>query len=264
MAKPGIISLTQESAHFVLGNMGSLVNQLKIIFPLTLLTNLATIYAAHYKIDYLSLAMLVPIVYLYTCFALSWHKTSLIGPEEAHTVNPFAFPRGNISFLVLYGSFILIVAALLMGIDALGYYARQSGDKNVELIGGIGSFVLLGIALVPLTIFSFKLPAKSLNVDLTLKETRQVSRGLVSKVIFSMVIVIVVALLVIALYAFIVGLVVGIVTKGEEPATITALFSQFFLGIPVQVISMLITAISITILSKAYQWGAQNNAHAPV
>lgn len=254
-----VFNLVGEAKDFVFSNLDVLKSHLIVIFPFVLLFELINNFGEAFGATWVALLTFIPILYLYGCFALSWHRSSLMGASPDHAVNPLELRPENKGFILLF-----------FGVAGLPFLFGILMGAGVGL-ASVGGEIALGIALIiaiPVSIWgiiqliriSFLLPARSVDVKLSLADARRASRGLIGKIFLSGVVVTFAFSLVIMLYALIVGLVVGIITTGSEPSPLTTGLTMFILGIPMIVAGFVYTAINVTILSRAYQWGIQNNA----
>lgn len=256
----GSFALAKESAQFVFSSMRVLLNQIKILFPLMLALSLVDILCEIYEVRYLPYATAFVSVYLYGCLALSWHRYSLSDVVPEKPINPFFMSREDFKFIRLF--FLIAILPILMGV-ALG--AVAGGGKAVA---GQTGFMLAFLIVVPVFIyafiqfirFSFKMPAKSMGVDLSFADAKRASRGMISRILLSGFFIAVAATVAMLVYAIITGVSIGFASGGDEPGDVAKIVMGFILGAPVIFLVIVLTAINITILSKAYQWGIQNNA----
>lgn len=261
MAQPlRVFSLLGDSVAFVNGNIPVLMDHLKIIFPLALLMELINSFGRATGNEWVALLTIIPIIYLYACFALSWHRSSLMGADSAHAVNPFDFSSDTRSFVLLFFgiAFLPFLIGLFVG-GAFGF-ASAGADKAIVAITGITAIIVSVYFLIQVIRYSFALPARSVGVKLSLKEARKVSKGLVWRILSAMGLAATVFGFAIMLYALIMGLTVGVITRGDEPSELSGGIVTFIFQVPLMVAGFYLMAINITILSKAYQWGMQNNA----
>jgi hypothetical protein len=255
-----VFSLTKESISFVFSNAGILKDHLKIIFPAILLVSLIEKIGQMYELKWIVFVTLVPMMYLYACFALGWHRSSLTAPSSSHMVNPFNMRKEDMKFVYVYFglAFVPFVVAIILG--ALFGLATTSGNTGLIALAGVllvsGSIFLF----IQLLRVSFLLPAQSVGVSLTLSDARKASRGLIWKLLSAGAIVSFLFLICMFIYGLIVGLTVGVMSKGAEPDKIMTGAVGFIFEIPILIAAMFVTAITVTMLSKAYQWGMQNNS----
>ncbi len=257
--RPGSFALAKESAQFVFTSMGILFHQIKILFPAMLVLSLIDILCDVYAIQYVPFATALISVYLYACLALTWHRYSLSGNIPSSPINPLSISREDFKFIRLF--FLLAIIPVLMGV-ALGAIAGGG-----QAVAGQAGLVMAFLIIIPVFIYafiqflrySFKLPAKSLGVDLSFADAKRASRGMISRILLAGFFIGVAAAMVLLVYAIISGISVGFASGGEEPGDIAKVIMGVVLGAPVLLIFVVLTAINITILSKAYQWGIQNN-----
>lgn len=253
-------TLITSSKDFVFQNLAALREQLTVLFPLMLIFALINVIAESMKIEWMSLATFLPTTYLYACFALSWHRTSLYGPDRSHKVNPFAVRAEDKKFFLTF--FALVLAPILLGAVIGGIFGALSVAQNTALM--VGALIISVVAFIffifELVRQSFRLPANSVGVSLTSDEARKASKGLVWRIMLAMTVVSIAFFLSVMLYGFIVGLGLASVLQGDETTQIMSIFTGFFLSIPIHAAAMVLMAVNVTILSKAYQWGMQHNA----
>jgi len=270
-----VMKLVSDAKEFVFSNIDLLKNHLKIIFPLVLLVELVnSVIKAMYVVPatptsaqvvppvviVVSLVSVLLITYLYACFALSWHRSSLIGPNPDHAVNPLSWDPANKGFLMVFFGMVLLpfLVSLLVGM-------------GIGIITVSKSPLLIGIAILAAIVFSvyfliflirisFMLPARSVNVQLTMADAKRASRGLVWKILGAGFVVALGFAVVLFLYTMIAGLTLGMVAKDANPSSLMTGLVTFLIGVPIQAVSFVVAAFNVTILSRAYQWGMQNNA----
>lgn len=258
--RPGVAALAGSSIDFVFKNIRILFEQVKIIFPLLLLMEVISGAAEGQGFKWIPAVTLIPSIYLYACFALSWHRSSLAGPSAAHAVNPFSVPKEDMGFIGLFFAvtFLPLLAGLLVG-GLIGGAAVI--DNTAVMIAAVVIALPVSVyGFIQFIRYSFKLPARSLGVPLTFKEAKQASRGMVSKAFLAGVMVLSGGWIVFFIGALVMALTVGMITAGSEPGLVGEIFMTILFGAPILAGTMILTAINITILSKCYQWGIQNNA----
>ncbi len=258
--KPGVFQLIGDAKDFVFGNFDALKEQAKVIFPLLLLLELINALGHGSGIVWIQLVTAIPSLYLLACFALSWHRASLQGPQYGQNVNPFAPAREDWKFIGLFIGFVFVplVAGVLYGALAGGVSAALQSKAVVTLIviGGIILFIYVMITLLRL---SFMLPARSVGVPLSMADAKRSSRGLLWKLIGSGFLVAMVFYIAVLIYMIIVGIIVGVAVGSATGTGLAGGLIQFFLTIPVFAGTFILTAMNVTILSRLYQWGIQNN-----
>ncbi len=254
MTIPGVIALTKESVGFVFGNIGTLVRHLRIIFPVLLFLMILEIVGTSNGMAFMPAVTLIPNFILMCLFVLSWHRVSLMGTGSDHSIDPFnlrQYDWGFIGIVLLLG-LIPAVPLFLVGF-AVGYANGTGANINPGFAGLLLIPIMIALFVV-LTKLYFVLPARSVGVKLTFREAWMISRGATWPVIGSMMLMGVGLMIAAFIFLFVFGIIAGLFGGGEMSTV-----SAFILMVPILVIQFLFGAIYITLLSRAYRWGAENN-----
>lgn len=255
-----VMKLVGDSKNFVFSNLHILKDHAKIIFPMVLLLQLANNIAQATELKWVPLLTIIPILFLYGCFALSWHRTSLMGASSSHAINPLEWNKKDNGFMLLFFGLALVPMLCGVVIGAVFGGAYASGNTIVIGLAVIAVIAASIYAFLQIIRFSFKLPAKSVDVTLSMDDAKRASKGQIGKMIGAGVIIGLVYGATILLYGLVVALTVGMVVSGEEPTPMMTGIMTFLFGVPVTAAGFVLVALNVTVLSKAYQWGIQNNA----
>lgn len=268
MSKLSVFGLSKVSYQFVRNNMSSLIGQIKIFFPFILVLKLAQVLSAYHGYTVLTFGLFVITLAIYALFALSWHRVSLQGASKAEIALPHKMGKVEWAFVGLFFLMILIpfVGGAVIGFSGgmiRGYHERIGQDMSVGM-KGIMAFIYLAFIFVIMTAvtrLSFILPARSVGVPLSFKDAWRASKGTVWPFLGSNIVFILFFVLVLVLYSVAVSVAMAIASGGVEPdvQSLPQLMVRYVVGIPVEAGAMMVTAVIVSSLSFAYQWGIQNN-----
>ena len=257
MDKPGVISLTKQSAGFVFDNKNVFLHHVRYLFPLMALLSFGETFAAQQEMKWVPFALLIPNFILLSLLALSWHRVSLRGTNEDHSINPFNVSQYDFKFIgIMLGlGFIPVAAGLVSGV-AVGISTKvldiseKTGDVLFLLVG-VPIILFLAITLVKMY---FVLPARSVGVKIGFDEARKISKGMVWPVIGASILFSIGMLLSAMLCGGVLGFVLYAV-MGEQADW----FSEYILSLVGLFLGFVYIALNVTSLSRAYRWGAENN-----
>jgi len=257
--------LRQDSWDFVFNNLDSLKTHARYLFPVFLVLGVVDTVIEHYKIEWAMVATILISIYFTGFFALSWHRFSLIGESENKVINPFELQPEDLSFIKLF--FVLSAAPtalvfFIFGGVAGSVYVFEENPHYILLAVIIGMVLLIGITWLFLRL-AFLLPAKSMRLNIPLNETKVIARGLRLKILWVMTLFTLVSGVVLMIYAITIGLVLisilGLLGMSSEEPSLSADLLGFILSVPIYIVVIVYAALNITVLSRAYQWGMQNN-----
>lgn len=261
MSRPGAIALSRESFSFLRANLGTFAAHLKYALPLVILLAVVRQGMRFYGYDHLLLVLMVPSFFIYGCFILSWHRVSLRGPENINPVNPFMMTKDDFKFILTFAGLSGTLYFILAGMN-------YAADK---VLPGQGTGIILAaqIAMLATTLFamywflrlSFIFPAQAQGVSLTMGDVLRASRGMVLSLIganFMMGLLFVVAF---SVYGLVAGMIATVSGGDAELSRVGAASIGLVLSVPVHVAIFFVIAFGVTALSRAYQWGMENNAH---
>lgn len=275
--RPSIKALIAESHRFVWENRDwALAYSMPLIIPIVIFSALSQLAGYYYE---LFGVFELGVVYLYACFALSWHRAFLIAPRSEYTVSPFHLKQGE-------GKFLLTVCALGLG-PILVILCAAIPVLLGKIIGGEVGILIGTLFVIPILIYGsiklarcfFVLPARSMNVAMSLNEAHQISRGLLMPFLVSSTMLVILFCAVTFLptavimaqdfldyYAYMESLEdlsaqptaeeVNSVVEGLYSFQITLMLFVFVTlpSIPLWIYTI---ALNVGILSRLYQWAVQ-------
>ncbi|HEU4839154.1 MAG TPA: hypothetical protein VFS88_07075 [Micavibrio sp.] len=258
MNKPGAISLAKQSGSFVFDNMNMLMRHLRYLFPLLALLSFAEAFCAQQEVKWVPIALLIPNFIFLSLFVLSWHRASLRGTGEDHSINPFDISQYDFRFIgVMFTLALVPLAAGVVFGAAAGILTKIAGlpDQTEKAL-----FLLLGVPLIALLLITmvkmyFVLPARSVGVKLGFGEARKISKGMVWPVIGANILFSTGMALAVILCGGVLGFVLYVVT-GQEANWI----SKYIVSLVGLLFGLVYIALNVTALSRAYRWGAENNS----
>lgn len=257
-SKPGVFALSKESTLFAFSNVKIFFNHIKVVFPLILLCGIVKQAGKLQGLDWMPYVIMVCTLFLYSCFALAWHRTCLQGPDKAHERNPVNISGDDWKFIGLFFGVSFLFGAYMEGLNQIVNLLPED-QKGISALGGVAVLIAMGFAMLMFLRASFLFPARSVGVKLTWKEAKRASKGLVwpligTNIIFGMIFVVA-----FSVYAFIVGFIVTVARGGVKPNRMEGFLTDLLLSIPILMAAFFLVALCITALSRAYQWGIQNN-----
>lgn len=257
MSKPGVISLTKQSAAFVFGNMGVLLRHMRYVFPLLALLSFIEALAAQQEMKWVPIALLIPNFIFLSLFVLSWHRASLQGTDHDHSINPFVGSQYDFKFIgiMFLLSMIPVAAGFVCGLS-VGILSKVIGvsdqtGKMILLLLGVPVVLYLLIVMVKMY---FVLPARSVGVKLSFGEARKISKGAVWPVIGSNILFSIGTAAAVLLCGAVFGVIIYAITR-QEPDWV----AQYVLSLAGTFLGLVYIALNVTALSRAYRWGAENN-----
>lgn len=258
-SKPGVFALSKQGTDFVFSNVPLFFNHVKIIFPLMLLCLLANQVRNALYPEITGLPMTIVSLILLSCFVLAWHRSTIQGPNTADQRNPFNLNGSEWKFVLLFSVLCLAYGLLSKGIvSAASIYLPAYGDA----IGTAGKFVafILSLALYYVYIrVAFLFPARSVGVILPAADIKRASRGLVWPVAGSWIIFVLLFTVLFSVYGIVTAMVASVAAGPAGFDKITGVAITFILTTPVVLAFLFCMALCISTLSRAYQWGIQNN-----
>lgn len=270
MSKPTVFTLAGDAKNFVFANLDALKNQAMLLFPMVLVLEFLNSLGRGYDMRWIEALTAIPLILVYACFALSWHRTSLMGPGVSQPVNPFSLEKRDWGFIGVFFGFIFLpfLVGLLYGVVVgimVGIADRTVG-KAVSVIIVLIAIPIFIWGLITLIRLSFLLPARSVGVKLTFAEARRSSKGVLWPLIGTGMVFALMYIIPLLIYGMIVAAIVGVgaMASGAENVTTPSMaLVQFIISVPILAVNFLITALNITALSRAYQWGIKNNPIEP-
>lgn len=263
MTKLTVFGLSAETKDFVFSNLDVLRTHLKIIFPMTLLLLVVEQIGMLTGHEWVRHATIIPKLALYAAFALAWHRTSLMGPSEGHSVHPLHITKDEWKFIAIFLAITLIPAVIMGGMSGAALMVSHTQSKGIAIAVLLGMIVAMIVGSVFLLRLYFILPARSVGVHLTVRDAMKVSKGATWPALGATIIYFMIFLLAATIYSSTVMAVIGMGTEGGDGRNVSDFgvgFIQFLLSIPVLAAMFLLTAMNVTTVSKAYRWGMENNS----
>lgn len=196
----------------------------------------------------------VPQVFLIGCCVLSWHRMFLRGVDFDDVINPFSFKEGESKavFAFMGVSYMPVVLMLILGLLVWGVVSIMG---NVSPLFFLPLFVVYFYGLIQISRFSFVFPALALGHDVTLMEARELSKGLLWKLILSSFLVGLVMMFPMMFVGFFVGFFSGLL--GALP---------FITAFVISVVNMVVTFAALFlyagILSQLYRYAVESRGAA--
>lgn len=248
--------VSNDSIRFVFSNLEALKKHMSVIFPLFLVAAFANHYAVVYKKEWAMLALLFVLGYCVSCFFLTWHRVSLRGlDEKPHS--PFDLSKGVLKFHFMFFGIFIVLNAINR---TMTYLSENPAYIDANLLMAFGSIVPAIIGFVLLFRLMFFLPAQSVGVSLTLKETMKASKGEFGTFLLSSLFLGFAMLVAITIYSVIMASINMFMIGNAHLSQNAVAGISFVLAIPIYAIMFLYAAVEVTALSKLYQHGMQNNA----
>jgi hypothetical protein len=247
--------VANEAIDFVFSNIHVLKKHLLLLFPAFLLLALVNHYAIMYESEFV-IVIKILMAYLISCFALTWHRVALRGGDEKpHRLLDFS-GKAIMFHMVFFAIYIV-----MSGID----FAMKKLEANPEFIEqnailSIAALIAAFAAFYFLMRFMFALPAQSVGVTLSFKDVWRSSRGQVGPLILSGLYVGFLMVMAVMIYSVVMSAINMFVIGGAEISKNMAAGVSFFLSVPIYAAMFLYGAVEVTVLSKLYQAGMQNNA----
>lgn len=258
--KPSGFSLSVEATRDVFADKRLLAESMKVVLPLAVLLNIVMQTAGAMEYAWAGFVVIPFSLFIYGCFALSWHRYALRGFTAENTVNPLRVRKGDgaflLSFTIIMAGYSLAVFGLQMlsAFIVLNYMADY--ETPIYIAGAL--FIL---ATMPFFIrILFLLPAKSIGMKTGFKEARRAARGMVWPVIGAILIFCLLFFVFIVVYMFSIGAALNIAIGTAEISVAAAVTVSVLGALPLQIAVFIIFALYTVTISKAYQWGIQNNA----
>jgi hypothetical protein len=258
--KPNIFKLTGQAIGFVRANIGTLKNHLKILLPLFLLVALTNHLGDIYGYDWVNILTAVPLLYIMSCFSLTWHGVALRGADVAPVKNPFKWEKGDGQFHAMFMGILGLIYCFSAMAERVTLYLQTHDNQALILAGTLSALIVLCAVLWFAVRLMFFLPAQSVGVSLSYAEIKKASKGSMWRFIFGTSLATVAFGIIVSIYLIIVSVIVQATQSNVEVNNLPAALLAFFLSIPVYMAIFFYWATNVTILSRLYRWGMENNA----
>ncbi|HTK83459.1 MAG TPA: hypothetical protein VL625_00100 [Patescibacteria group bacterium] len=274
---PGIRKLARDGVQFVRANRAYVIDYARpTLVPILAAGAFATIglYMSQRQSFGESRSLITHAVLLVTslislygkaCFVMAWHRASLLGPKREHRVNPFGLKQGEGRFFgVFLGISLLGVLAGILAGGLIVVVQIKTSSLFASLISGLVA-IIVGYTLTLRC--AFLLPARSVGADMSWGEAQRTSKGLMWNWVAAVFIadfwlMCLVLSITAAIYALLFA--TGLAHLADDHALVVTgpgcLLLYLFGTIPCALISFVMIARGITILSWLYQWSVQNRA----
>ena len=257
--KPGVFALSKESTLFAFSNVSLFFNHIKIIFPLILLCAVIKQAGKLAGGEWVTYVIAAVTLFLYGCFALAWHRSCLQGPDKAHERNPINLKGDDWNFIGLFFGITALFGIAMEALNQLAVNILPKYGHGIATLGGLGVVVVMGLVMFFFIRVSFLFPARSVGVKLSWTDAKRASKGLVWPLIGTNIIFGLIFVVAFSVYAFIVGFIVTVARDGVKPDRMEGFLTDLLLSMPILMAAFFLIAMCITALSRAYQWGIQNN-----
>lgn len=261
-SRPGAFALSKEATHFVFSNVPLFFHHIKVLAPLMVLSGVIKQAGRIAHAEWVAYVMAVVTLVLYACFALAWHRSSLQEPDKAHERNPANLRAGDWGFVAI---FVTVTGLFGIGMQGLNHlaYKMDGYEDAIALTGLLAILLVMGIFIYVFIRASFLFPARSVGVRLGLADVRRASKGMAWPVLGANIIFTLLFLVAFSVYSFVAGF-IGTVAAGNAKLEQTqAITISTILSVPIIIAVFFFVALCVSALSKAYQWGIQNNDIVP-
>lgn len=258
--KPTAFSLSASAVREVFADKPLFWASMKYALPMTILATMLGLAGKTFGYAWAEYAVMPLVLYAYACYALTWHRHSLRGADGANIVSPVRAWRENLRFIIYYFLVMTALPVLLAVVAGLvvSFVASVVGKIPAIILGAV---LFVGATYLFMRIW-FVLPAQSVGVRLPVKDVKRASRGLLLPLFGANFILALLFIIAALVYMTAVGAALGIATGGNDIEKTNILIISLITILPVQLGVYTMMAFVTVALSRAYQWGAQNNAIA--
>lgn len=258
--KENVFKLTGHAGKFVRDNMGAFRLQTIQILPwflvLALVNHIGNVYGRA-EVIYITA---LPFLYLMSCFSMGWHRVSLRGTDSASIKSPLRWEAGDGKFHAMFIGLLLFVLGFSEMAENVTAYLDMQTNQALVLFGSLSTLIVMVAVLFFSVRLMFFLPAQSVGVTLSYDDIKKASRGSMLRFVLAMVLTSVTFILILSIYLLIVSVILQATGTNEEASSLSSAFVAFFLSIPVYIAMFFYWAVNVTIMSRLYSWGMQNNA----
>ena len=248
----------KNARAFVKENMDIFWVILKPLLPFIVGFELLNVFIDHYLFadgtKQLGIGSLIGSYFL-GAFMISWHRVVIHGPDRYVPMNPFKPKKNELAFIFLPMGLVFLYALITGLLFALS--ARFGGAAPAIII--LAVFLVFG--MFAFFKISFYLPAKAVDVNITLRQSWNVTTGYVWKLLA--------AGFLSSWRIFVVVILIGAASGGVSGVffnieTINFRLMMFIFMLPiVAYASPLVTAIGVTVLSNYFQWASNKPLNIP-
>lgn len=259
MSKPGVFELTKMAKDHFFENKGIFAEKMMVILPIAAAVMVITQYSMLYKMPWVQIVTLVPMIFLQGMFSLSWHRLSLPGVEGEYKVNPI-WPRGkDWKFMRVFLS-ITLSPAIPPILFTLFILFRVYNNMPFDPAPYV-SWVYAASALLVFIVahYAFLLPASAAGVDLSLSQARRAAKGVRRRLFGGFLIFLLILVLAFYFYSALIGIVAMALGEGTTFGGWGMVVITTLLSLPIFVAIMAFIALVSTMICRAYEWGMANN-----
>ncbi len=195
--------------------------------------------------------------YFYSCFAITWHRVVLHGPDRAEVMNPFRPEKTDLAFIGM-GIGLFVAAFVLSTVSAL-----------LIFLGPVGIIVSILAIIGVIFLFAkmcFYFPAKAVKSHMSLKDSFHATKGYIIKIWTAPLVaswrVILGGFVYMIAGTAVLGTIVAMTQYSpDEPPSMMALIGAFAIQVPVLIyFQPVMYAFGIGVLSNYYQHYMQNKS----
>ena len=258
-AKPGVIQLACNSVKTTRSHFGDLRSVGLPFFMMVAITTLVEQLGLAHSRYFAGLELVN--LYFSACFALAWQRRILLEFRPSPRVNPFMLRQGERAFIAITTCMIIIcIVGATASAAAVTIFCCHVSTPSIRfetgIVAGIIVFLLLVVVLAP---FQFILPAKSVNAPISLRQARDISRGLVLRLVTGTLLTTLMPVMLLLFVQQWIGPFIVFQLLGLSQQSLSAGLAIFvFANLPSILISFLVAALSIVVLTRLYQWSVQN------
>lgn len=245
MEKPGIFYLTKQATDFFAMNRAAFWQDMKTIAPIGALILFATHAGSIFHYNWLSLAMLFPMVILQAHFYMRWSRRSmgidlLSGFDGKFMLSFFGLLSLAASPSILFAIIVVLNALQGTSFDVQSYL-------YIVRIATVAS-ILMAFRL------AFVLPSRAAKEPCGLTRAWTLAKGLWWKIAAGFIIFLLLLFVTFLLYSGSIGVVIMGIGADTSINNIALLFVSTILSIPVFLGVMVMIAFVSTMISRAYEY----------
>lgn len=245
MDTPGVFKLTKQATDFFAANRGLFWQDMKSILPIGTVILFATQAGSIFHYNWLSVAMLFPMIVLQAHFYRKWTKRSV--GADVSSVFDWKFIGAFFGLLFFAASPSFLFAAIVV------FHAIQGQTFDAQLYLNIVRVASIVTILMAFRIV-FVLPSRVLNEPCSVSRARELAKGMWWKMAAGFLIFLLLLFVTFLLYSGSIGVV--ILGLGAETSinNIALLFVTTILSVPVFLGFMAMIAFVSTMICRAYEY----------